>query len=432
MVLFFNIKSLSVISLNNQAIKNFTIYGIGQAINILSPLIITPYLIYVCGLEKFGIISIAQSLIFILIVIVDYSSYIKGVKDISVNRENNSKLENIYLTISYSKLLLFSLVLLVFLGVIYTVPYFYNERIVFLFSLFFLFGQCINPTWFFQGVEYFGQITILNILSKVIFIAGVLLFIKKPEDYIYANFWLGLGLILSSVFSIFFILNKYKINLRNGSLLNIKKYLKKDFSFCVSQLFFATRNYSPIIIVGFVVGEYIAGQFRVVEQIINVFRTYLQMFFKFSYSYICFEVDKNTHNGIKIWKKYNGLNLIFIFFLLLLVYIFSNEILHFFKVKSNLSEMNNLLSIALFIPLLIGLTLAFEQLLFSLGKEKVYIKITMTITILNVILLAITTKYFILVGSFLTLIFTEICLIVIYWILLKKYFIKTKNLNNDK
>ena len=43
--------------LKSQKIKNFIIYGLGQGVNILSPLLITPYLIFVCGLEKLGVIA---------------------------------------------------------------------------------------------------------------------------------------------------------------------------------------------------------------------------------------------------------------------------------------------------------------------------------------------------------------------------------------
>ena len=62
-----------------------------------------------------------------------------------------------------------------------------------------------------------------------------------------------------------------------------------------------------------------------------------------------------------------------------------------------------------------------EQLLFSLDMNKEYVNTTLFITLFNIILLVIVLTFSGLYNVFLALIFVEICLVVIYWILLKKY-----------
>jgi O-antigen/teichoic acid export membrane protein len=408
----------------NRTIKNFSVYGFGQAVNIVSPLLITPYLVAVCGLDKLGIIAIGQSIAYILIVVVDYSSYIIGVKDISINRNNKSELEKTYAIIFSSKLFLLFFVLF-FVGImIYFIPYFNKEKLAFIFSTSIIIGQFLNPTWFFQGIENFKWITIINILSKIIYVLGILFFIKKESDFIYANLWLGLGLIISNTIGLIWIANKFKFKFTAISFSDIKNYIVTDFSFCVSQLFLATRNYSSILIIGFIGGDYLAGQFKIVEQVINLFRTYLQMFFKFSLSYVFFEMDKSFKTGFRLWKKFNISNFIILLFLVSIAFIFSERILLFFKVNLNeLHELNIYLQIALIIPLLIGITLPLEQLLFSLEKKKLYIKITIFITLLNILALLIAMNYFKLYGVLMTLISIEILLIIIY--------LKTLNLSSN-
>ncbi len=399
----------------NKTIRNFSVYGFGQAVNIVSPLLITPYLVTICGIEKLGVIAIGQSLAYILIVIVDYSSYIIGVKDVSINRNKELELQKIFVTIYSSKLFLLFFVLF-FVGlIIFLIPYFNKEKLAFIFSTTIIIGQFLNPTWFFQGTENFKWITIINVLSKLIYVLGILLFIKNESDFVYANLWLGLGLIFSNVLGLLLIIRKFKFKFAAISLPDIKNYIVSDFSFCVSQLFLATRNYSSILVIGFVGGDYLAGQFKIIEQVVNLFRTYLQMFFKFSLSYIFFEMDKSFKIGFISWKKFNISNFIILLFLVSIVFIFSKEVLLFFKVNINeLNELNLYLHIALIIPLLIGITLPLEQLLFSLEKKKLYIKITIFITLLNIIVLSITMNYFKLYGVFVTLIGTELLLIFIY------------------
>lgn len=413
--------------LKKKKITDFMVYGIGQAVNIISPLLITPYLIYICGLENLGIIALGQSFAFILIVLVDYSSYIIGVKDVSINRDNPIALENIFTTIYASKLLLFIVVSILTFFMLFFIPYFNKNVTVLFFSFSIIIGQFINPTWFFQGVENFKWISIINVLSKIIYVLGVFIFIKKQEDYVFANLLLGIGAILANLLGLFYILSKYQFSFKSISLANIKKLLVNDFSFCISQFFFAVRNYSSVMIIGFFAGNYIAGQFKVIDQIINLLRTYLQMFFKFSYSYVCFEIDKNLSKGIQLWKKFNGYNFVLLTFILLLLFVFSEYVLKFFRVdKQIFNLLENYLHIALLIPLLTGITLPLEQLIFSLNKNKQYIALTMASTTINLIVMSLLMRFFGLFQVFFLLIITEGMLISIYFTLLKPYFTKAK------
>ena len=423
------LKEKIVSKLKSQKIKNFVIYSFGQAVNILSPLLITPYLIFVCGLDKLGIIAMGQSLAYILIVIVDYSSYVIGVKEISINRNDKPKLEELFKTIYFAKLFLVVFVLLLVLGLVLFIPFFSNNSSTILFSFSIILGQFVNPTWFLQGVENFKWITIINILSKVIYIVGVFIFIQSQSDFIYANLLLGFGAILSSLIGLIYIIRSYKFKLNHISIIKVKELLINDFSFCVSQLFFAVRNYSTVLIIGFFAGEYIAGQFKVIEQITSLFRTYLQMFFKFSYSYVCFEIDKSISKGLLLWKKFNGYNFILVLGLLVITFLFSHRVLVFFKVDSDVFErLETYLRFALLIPFFTAITLPLEQLIFSLNKNNIYIKLTITITIFNIVGISFLMMFFGLLQVFFLLIITEIFLITIYFSILKKHFSKTKSI----
>ncbi|NJM80131.1 MAG: hypothetical protein HC854_11900 [Flavobacterium sp.] len=66
---------------------NFFIYGIGQAFNLVSPIIIAPYLISICGIASFGKIGLGFAFALFLILIVDYAFDIKGIKKVAENRK---------------------------------------------------------------------------------------------------------------------------------------------------------------------------------------------------------------------------------------------------------------------------------------------------------------------------------------------------------
>lgn len=202
--------------LQTQKAKNFIIYGFGQAINLISPLLVIPYLISKCGEEGLGKVGVGYSFALIAIVIVDYGSYINGTKDISINNGQRNIIEEKFTTIYISKLILVIGLLLFSVLLLYTVPFFSRDFKQLLFSLLIVIGQFINPTWFFQGIQNFKWISIINVLSKVIYLALVFLFIKKPEDYVWANAFFGIGLIFASLIGFLWICKQYAISFQKS------------------------------------------------------------------------------------------------------------------------------------------------------------------------------------------------------------------------
>ena len=108
---------------NKKKIKDFFIYGLGQAINLVSPFLVMPFLIYTCGQENYGKIGVGFALALILNSIVDYGSYINGVKEISINRTDQSILELKFNAIYLSKLILVLIVLFLATILIFYVPF---------------------------------------------------------------------------------------------------------------------------------------------------------------------------------------------------------------------------------------------------------------------------------------------------------------------
>ena len=234
-----------------KSLANLLIYGLGQGFNLISPFLVLPYIISVCGETGLGKAATGLSIAFLLIVLIDYAVDIVGVKEVSVNRSNKPKLEAILSTIYLSRALLLILTLAAASFIFITIPFFSREKTLFLLCLPILVGQFINPGWIFQGIENFKWTAVINIISKLIYIAGVFYIVRKESDYVYINLIWGVGMIVANLTGVVYLRTKYNISLKNTSFREAKNYLKNNFSIFMSQVFMSLQLYSPLILVSF-------------------------------------------------------------------------------------------------------------------------------------------------------------------------------------
>lgn len=396
-------------------IKDFIIYGLGQSINILSPLIVLPYLIVICGVEEVGKIGIAMSIALILNGIIDYGSYVIGVKEISINRDNLLVLEEKFTSIYISKVFLFILIFLTLSLFIFFLPYLSKDKTLFFFSTSIILGQLLNPAWYLQGIENFKWISILNILSKLIYLALIFIFIRNKEDYIYANLFLGIGAIVSNTIGLIWLKNQNSFEFKAKDVKPSIAILKEEFSFSLSQFFLSLYQFFPIIIIGFIGGDLMAGQYRIIDQIITIFKTYFNMFFYFVFANICYVLNQNYKEGIRTWKQYNGFNLLMILIIVVIFYLLTPVILSYFKFDENeIIQLSSVFKFALIIPILTGISISLRQLMFAFNLNNIYITITILATLISFVLLASFTKLFALKGAFSSIILIELIIIILY------------------
>jgi O-antigen/teichoic acid export membrane protein len=407
----------------HKQIQNLSVYGFGQLFNLVTPLLVAPYIVSVCGEENFGKTAVGMAICFFLIVFIDFGSDIIGVREVSVNRENKLKLNEIFSTTYAVKGVVLIFVLLIVSIFFSIIPFFSSDKKLFFFSLLVVIGQFISPTWFLQGLENVKLITVLNVVSKTIYLIGVFLTISKESDYVNVNLWWGLGMIISNSIVFIVVLRKYKLHFNNVNRAEICNHLKDNFSIFYSQIFVSIHQYGPVILISFFGSNLLAGQYRIVDQVIVVFKTYVILFFSFVYPKICFLIDENIKKGLKQWLIYNGINLIFVFIGMILVFVFSYEIISYFN-PTNRYVLSNLLQIAVFIPFIFAISIALKQLILAFDLKKEYITITIITVVLNIFTIIGILPIYKVYGVFYTLIATDIIMIFFYIFKLKKFLYK--------
>jgi O-antigen/teichoic acid export membrane protein len=401
--------------INDKNKRNFFIYGLGQSFNLLSPLIVAPLIISVCGVASFGKVGLGFALTLFLILIVDYSFDIKGTKQVAENRDIPEILEKILNTAIFTKLILLLVSFTIAVLLILFIPFFNQEKALFFISLLIVFAQVFNPVWFLQGIENFTLVSIINICSKTLYVLLLICFINRESDYIFVNFFLGFSSLVFNLLGLLIIKYKYHFKIRIPDFSEIKTILVSDFMFCISQLFLSVRQLSPLVFAGYFLGFTIAGYYKIVEQVITLFRTFIQVFLKFFYPSACYKFITDKPIGFAFWKKYTGFNILLVSASLLVIFIFSEAILRFFHLNEHtILQLNSVFKFSLLISLLMSFSLPLEQLMLIMNRNRHYIRITVFVTVINIVTLLSLIKILEINGIIISLLISEVLFIYLY------------------
>ena len=403
----------------HQQFQKLSVYGFGQLFNLVTPLLVVPYIVSVCGEENFGKTAVGMAIAFFLIVFIDFGSDIIGVREVAVNRDNPEVLNKIFTTTYVVKGIILLLVLTVASIIFHSFPYFKSEKIMFTLGLSVLIGQFLNPTWFLQGIENVKWITLLNIVSKCIYLVGIFFTIKKESDYIYINLWWGLGMIVSNFLVFIWIIKKHQFSFLLVNKDEVFKHIRNDFSMFSSQIFVSLQLYAPVVLISYFGNNLMAGQYRIVEQIIVIFKTYIFLFFNYVFPRVCYLIETDFKRGLKNWIIYNGVNFVFVTMGMLFFHIYSYEIVSYFN-PTNRYVLSNLLEVAVFVPLILAISIPLKQLVLAFNYKRFYVYLTSVMVLFNLLAIVILLPKFQVYGVFYSLIATDLIVIIFYLYQLKK------------
>lgn len=411
------VKLLKKILLHQQ-FQKLGIYGFGQLFNLVTPLLVVPYIVSICGEENFGKTAVGMAISFFLMVFVDYGSDIIGIREVSIHRNDPIQLNKIFTTTYGVKAIILLGTLVLVSGLYYFIPFFKKESLLFFLGFSVLIGQFLNPTWFLQGVENVKLITILNVISKSIYLIGIYTTIQFESDYVFVNLWWGIGMIVSHIIILILVVNRYNFSFTNLNSVEIKNHLKNDFSIFYSQIFVSLQMYAPVVLISFFGNNLMAGQYRIVEQIIVIFKTYIYLFFNYVFPKICYLIEHHPVKGKRNWLIYNGTNFIFVLVGMIVFFLFSYEIVSYFN-PTNRYVLSSLLEVAVFIPILLAISIPLKQLVLGYNYKKFYVSLTSIMVVFNLLAIIVLLPYYQVYGVFYSLIATDLIIIIFYLYRLK-------------
>lgn len=398
--------------------KNFSALAILQLLRYFIPLIVLPYVTPIIGLEHFGEIAIASSFTLIVQVFVNYSFSFMGARDIARNRDDKDKVSEIVSKTIFAYIGIYAIMLVLSFLLIILVPKFQSIWLLISINLLTPIFSAMVCEWFFQGIEKMHNITIVNTLSRVLFLVLVFVLIKKEDDYILFPVCEVLGHILAGLYSIIMMTTKYKCKIHFPGGNSILDYIKQGKDLFLNQSCVLLFNRLPNILLGNISGNSAAGlyhaAFRLQEAGYHGVDTLNRTFFPF----LARRMDKH--------KAYRRINLMFALFIAIVLFVFAPFLVRLLYAP-DFAPAVRILRILSFSILFLGISSAYGvNHLLLIGEEKLVRNITFCVTGGGLLLLLLMIRLFNETGASLTMVIVNASFALSYFIASKKVKHKTE------
>ena len=396
--------------------KNYIYLLMIQGANFILPLITIPYLVRTLGINKFGIVMVAQSFAILLTIITEFGLDMSATRQVALIKNDKKKVSQYFFDVFFLKMILVIIAFIILVFCIFYVDKFSREYLVYFFSFGMVFGQALFPAFFFRGIEEMRIITIINVLAKVIFTISVFIIIKTPGDYYYVPILNGLGFILSGCLG--FILSLKYVSFMKPIFNEAISIAKESFSLFLSNL--AVSFYTKIntLIVGIFISDSVAGVYSSMEKLVVATKSIYIPLYQALFPNIVVKDKITIVSIINKMKYYMGALGAIISFL---IFLFAVDILNLIYNDEMITSYYVIFQILGLIGFLSSLNMLFVSLFFPAVKAfNQRLKILSMGGIFNIILVITLVQYYSIYGVAISATISELFILIVAYYLYKR------------
>jgi len=278
--------------------ENFLSLSTLQVLVYIIPFITLPYLTRVLGVYNYGLVNFAIAFNTYFIIITDYGFNLSAVREISVNREDPHRVSEIFSSVMLIKGILATLSFCILLLVILNIPRFSVNWQVYIFAFGLVIGNVIFPTWFYQGMERMKYITVLNVLTNLIFLAAIFIFIRRPSDYLYVPLLQSMGTLTAGVISQWIIRTRFNVRFHLPPLRTVYETFRDSTQFFLSRVSVSIYTSSNSFFLGLFAGNTAVGYYSAAEKLYTAAQGLYSPLMQVTYPYMAKTRNRAFHRKV--------------------------------------------------------------------------------------------------------------------------------------
>lgn len=355
--------------IRHKSVQNFIFLLVIQSSNILISLMAMPLLIQSIGVDQFGLVSLAISVILIANVFVGFGYNLSGPKDVALNQQDKQALSSILSTVISSKLVLAFIAATGLVVAVKGFGLFPEYQVILMYSLLMLFAEALLPVWFFQGMEKMKLVSVANVFSKLLYLAGIVLFIHGPADAKWVNFFFGASGLCINILVLLYLRAVSNVKWYFTEFAKIMRSWKSNLYLFLSSMASHISVSGGLVVLSFFASAETLGMYSLAERVSMV----LRLFPSLAISAVFPNASKLYHHDpeafVKFLKKVYRIILFAVFCIVVVIFYTAPLIIRILAGKEMANSVE-FLRILVFIPLFASVNIANMVMILVSGEKK--------------------------------------------------------------
>ena len=246
--------------------KNFIYNVIYQVFTFIIPLVSTPYISRILGVNNIGIYSYTYSLVyyFMLASMLGINNY--GAREIAKCSYNRKKLSQKFFSIYFLQLMCNILMIIIFYNFIIFSDY--NHKGILTIQSIFLISSAFDINWFFFGMEEFKITISRNVIIKILSLVLIFTLVKSNNDLWLYTLIMSISTLISQVYLWIFI--RKRVSFCKVSLKEIFSHLPQCLILFIPVIAYSIYRVMDKTMIGFFANTTELGYYESAEKIINI------------------------------------------------------------------------------------------------------------------------------------------------------------------
>ena len=404
-----------------QLTKNVFSLTIVQIATYVLPLISVPIISRIIGPDKFGVINFAAAYIVYFNLLIGYSFDFTATRKIAREPDNEATRNKVFSEVFYTQCLLFIFSSIVFIILLYTVPELKHNKTIVIYSFFICVAALFTQNWLFQAMQDLSKVAIFNLISRLLFSICILVLVKKQEDYIWQPLLIGVIQTLVAIWSFVWAYKRYNIKLLKLPLTNCFQVLWQERMIFFSLVFVNLYTSTNTFILGLNQNPEQVGYFTAGQRLIVIAQSVLAIpLTQALYPFIGKAFGDSREKGLIIVQKLAPIIVLIFGLASILMFLFGPFLILLFY-GEKFAPAISVFQVQSTIPLIIALSnILGIQIMMNLGMDKLFFRITALAGFISITLNLLTVKRWGYLASSYNYIFTEIFILVIMYIVLRR------------
>ncbi|KND59842.1 Membrane protein involved in the export of O-antigen, teichoic acid lipoteichoic acid [Candidatus Burkholderia verschuerenii] len=374
--------------------KNFTILMTLQVSTYVAPLLTLPWLARVLGPNEYGRLSFALAFTAYFITLTNFSFSLTATPRVSINRDDRAMRSRVFWETMAAQSVLAVAGFLFLLALTFAVPHLAENRALLLTGFGMAVGAMLIPTWYFQGIEDLGPISILVFAGRALSVPAMYLFVRHRDDVYHAMLVNALVPLLSGIAICAYLYFKRELDFVPVSLKTALHRLKEGWSVFMATSLVEIYASSNIVLLTFISGNVAAGYFAAGDKLIRAALGMLQPLKTAAYPRVSFLMHHAREDAFAFLRKMFVLQGSIVAFISVCIF-FGAPLAVKLLYGPQFEPTIDVLHWMAFVPLMSGLSDLFGvQTMLPLGLKTAFSRVLIASAVLNFGLLAVLAKLF--------------------------------------